>query len=341
MGLSKQQLRYYRKRLLKLPGELIKRVGARKRYRRKTDRIFRENLVGPTRPLPTGEGELWLVAHLHCESLRLPHWLSHYKRLGVDRFLIISNDSDAATLRILNTDPAVHVWTTQNTSFADNWHWMEAVLERYAIGRWIVMADGDELIEVPGYDDLPQVIEKLEARGEHALYGLLLDRYSDLPFDQVNVKPGEDPLPKLPYIDQGGVLWEPGILHNHKTSHRYPVNLIYGGLRRRVFGTKACLSKAMLVQFSQDTYVSKGIHSVDAKFSTALGIVWHTKFLQDFVANVEKEVKREVHYNQASEYKAYLRGLETGVESFYDPAHSIRADDYEQLRALGLYRPLD
>ena len=73
-------------------------------------------------------------------------------------------------------------------------HWLNSLLDLYGEAHWIVLADADELLVYPGYEetDLPRFCDWLSQSGHQALYTLLLDMYSGLPIREVNYQQGQD-----------------------------------------------------------------------------------------------------------------------------------------------------
>ncbi len=341
MRVSKGKLRYYFGRIF---GErMLNKLSAIRTsflYRRKTLQNYRKLLSGPHRPVPTKPSELWLFAIVRNETLRLPYWLEYYRKRGVDRFLIIDHESDDGTSDYLEAQPDVHRWSVQG-NYTGYWRWMEALLERQAIRRWIMVVDVDELVDLPGNETFSGLVEKLKARGETAYNCLMLDRYPAGPLSAITVAPGEDPLPSVPFFDNK-VRWQDGKLQSRRTGQLGSFTLAHGGVRERMFKSGPCLSKVPLLYYDRKTWLSTGMHWVFTKrMTTSLGIVWHTKFLQDYVKKIESETIRNQHWNDASDYRmAHQVMREDPDQVLYDPAHSVRFESYAQLKALGFYRPI-
>lgn len=59
-----------------------------------------------------GRGALLLFATIRNEAQRLPHFLRHYRALGIEHFLIVDNDSDDGSAEMLAAEPDVSLWRT-------------------------------------------------------------------------------------------------------------------------------------------------------------------------------------------------------------------------------------
>jgi len=107
----------------------------------------------------------------------LPHFVAWYRRLGVDRFLLVMHGdwTEGARRSVLDL-PGVECVATSDAPFTKHLKCdaITAVARRF-IGRWVVFADADELLELPTAD-LPGMVAELEAAGIEELYATLLQR---------------------------------------------------------------------------------------------------------------------------------------------------------------------
>ncbi|HBK82674.1 MAG TPA: hypothetical protein DDZ41_03620, partial [Flavobacterium sp.] len=54
-------------------------------------------------------GEIRLFAIMRNESLRLPHFIEYYRKLGVDRFFFIDNNSTDNSVEITREQDNIHL----------------------------------------------------------------------------------------------------------------------------------------------------------------------------------------------------------------------------------------
>ncbi len=113
------------------------------------------------------------------ESLRLPNFLEHYRKLGVDRFFIIDNASSDNTVNYLLEQNDVHVFSTTE-EFTQKEYWINELLEQYGTGYWCLCVDADELFLFPYYEliSLHTFCDYLLSQGCNALgIGEYFSRY--------------------------------------------------------------------------------------------------------------------------------------------------------------------
>jgi hypothetical protein len=114
-----------------------------------------------------------LIAHDHT---LLPYYLEHYRRLGVDGFVIAAELGSPAVPR-LRLQPDVEVVEPSGRFLRTHLVGMEEEeIRRHHVHRaaWLVPADLDEFNEYPG--DLGELAAEMEAAGYTHVTGTLSDR---------------------------------------------------------------------------------------------------------------------------------------------------------------------
>ena len=95
--------------------DLFKRYKLRLRRKRLLWRAFRKRREITCISRKTGSikgGDIVLFACLRNEMTRLPHFLKHYRNLGVDHFLFVDNGSDDASDTYLSAQSDISLWQT-------------------------------------------------------------------------------------------------------------------------------------------------------------------------------------------------------------------------------------
>jgi len=258
-----------------------------------------------TDSVPEHANEIRLFSVMRNEAQRVPYFLKYYVEEGVDRFFIVDNDSTDGTTDLLKSGSNVHVFRTSNSYSASRCgtDWLETLLADYGVGHWCIIADADEFLVYPCHEQasLPQLCKYLDSEQVSAFPCLLVDMYSNRPFDETDCVPGTDPLSACPFFESESILCvgSPKQVQMGKWSH-------WGGMRRRLFNLNPCLDKIVLIKYVSTIKLYPGMHGVSgANVSQMRGASLHFKYLADFSFRAAREARRGEHWNDAYEYRAY------------------------------------
>lgn len=288
-------------------------------------------------------GDIACCLVVRNESLRLPWFLSYYRRMGVSQFLVVDNGSTDGTVNYLLEHPDVKLWQSKMSFNSANFGsaWFELLLRKYGLNRWCLTVDADELITFSGDEehDLVDLCAELECQGKRAASGILLDMVSDKALSETVYQPGEDFQSICPYFDR--------TFFHQKYEAGSPFrnqDYYYGGLRQRVFGSKVgcLLTKTPLLKYQQDTVLAGGQHWTNIpteQIAHQQICVKHFKYFSSFADYAKQEARREEHSRGAEQYKLYAEGLsEKGDLILYDVDESVEYTGTRQLIDLGIMR---
>ncbi len=317
-------------------------------------------------------GQILAFARCRNEALRLPAFLRHYRGLGVDRFVIVDNNSSDGSTEYLADQPDVQLFctTSRYQEARSGIDWLNALLRAFGTGAWCVTVDIDELLVYPGSErtSLRELTDYLDRRGCEALSCLLLDLYPGGRLNDCTYRAGDDMLAAAHYFDPDPY-------------ERSPVDLcpgvvIRGGMRARVFypefqtrsvqrkvydalldraarGAPAlretpwlrarrrrnppCLTKVPLIRWNERSEYINSIHWVSQKVvAPETGALLHFKFLHDFHARAVQEATRGEYYDEASEYRTYVRTFNENRDMSLTYEGSTRFEGTTQLVRLGI-----
>ncbi|NBB28218.1 glycosyltransferase family 2 protein [Cellulophaga sp. BC115SP] len=295
--------------------------------------------------IPDTNDEIRLFAIIRNESLRLPHFLNYYKKLGVDRLFFIDNNSTDHSAQILLKESNTHLFYTQET-YVNHWCWMEYLLDKYGKNHWCVVVDIDELFTFPYSEKLTlrDLIQYMNNENTLAIQTFLLDMYSNQSVQQTTYVAGQNPIDSVAYFDKFYTKTHFEFL-NRKTFHTFYSSIFTGGVRDRVFGKTSpphILSKIPFFKNVKGSYLVQGMHAIDgSKLSDIQGAVLHTKFLYDFIEEVQEETQRKQHFGGAFYYKSFKDSIDkTTALSLYN-TDSIKYVDSQQLVELGIMKTND
>ena len=279
------------------------------------------------------------------ESVRLPWFLDHHRRLGVGHFLIVDNGSDDGSTDWLAAQPDVSLWTTGASYKASRFgvDWLTWLQMRHGHGHWCLTADADELLIYPYWDsrDLHALTQWLDGQGRPMFGAMMLDLYPQGPVADHPYHPGDDPLRVLQWFDPSGY----GIRIQQPMGNLW----IQGGPRGRMFFTAEprrapTLNKVPLVKWHWRYAYVNSTHSLlpprlNAIYDTdggeaPSGLLLHTKFLHTIVDRAAQEKRRGEHFSNSAQYDRYYDAL-TENPDFWTP-QSRRLTTWRALESLGL-----
>lgn len=310
--------------------------------------IFRINFIYQRidkNHIPNNRNEIRLFVIARNESLRLPYFLKYYLEMGVNRIFLIDNNSTDNTREIALLYPNVHVFLI-NESFRNFWYWMEFFLNKYGKNRWCLVVDVDELFSYPFVEiaSLKILINYMEHKKYDAIRSFLLDIYSDKAIIETGYKANDDPLECCPYFDPDFYHGQVRLLDKKKWK-LFDTTIYFGGMRERVFNKitgsswKYHLSKISLFKYTSNIYLTEGMHAINgANLADITGVVFHSKYFQDFIERVMIESQREVHFGNALEYKIYKQACLVENDITLHCKNSVRYQNSKQLVKLGMMK---
>lgn len=277
--------------------------------------------------------------------LRLPHFLDHYRKLGVGHFFFVDNASNDGTTEYLADQPDVSLWLTAHSYKLSRFgmDWLGWLQWRFGHGHWCLTVDADELLVLPNDTDknLVDLTAWLDETGKKAFGALMLDMYPKTRISEANYESGDDPITVLNWFDADN--------YRHIRHPIYDNDWIQGGVRERVFFSKdprrsPTLSKTPLVKWHwRYAYVSSTHQLLPRKLnrvfdlehhSLPTGVLMHTKFLPDIMQKSSEEIGRRQHFENSELYQDYHQALENGPCLWDESSHEF--ENWEQLVALKL-----
>ncbi len=171
------------------------------------------------------------AATMRNEMVRLPFFLEHHRKLGVEHFLIVENASDDGTREFLADQPDVSLWSSKRSYKKSRFglDWLTWLMIKHAHGHWCLTLDADEIMIYPYWDTRPlaALTGWLDGQGIEAFPAMMLDMYPKGPLGEQRYEPGQDPTEILSWFDSG----------NYVIQRQMPMeNLwIQGGVRARCF----------------------------------------------------------------------------------------------------------
>jgi hypothetical protein len=180
-----------------------------------------------------------VLCHVRDEAELLPHFLKHYREIGVTRFAFVDNGSTDNTLPYLldQGDCDVFQFAGNFKNYAAGMIWKNLLILTYLSASWYFSADVDEHAVYEGWPGigLDEFANRMSINGRSAVTALMVDMYSKGPLAKALIKPGRSLLGTCPFFDGDG--YEIKLPGNWREDNFPRLNAL-GGPVNRVFGGK-------------------------------------------------------------------------------------------------------
>ena len=186
-----------------------------------------------------------LLAILKNELHFLPKFLSHYRELGVERFVFLNDRSDDGSVEyLLEQSDAVIV--ESNRTYGDTvemlqihseekihhrilYLWRGMLHDMFAQDRWALQVDLDEFVHLPVGMTFQDLVAQVDKRGGRVVWGVMLDVY---PTDIMALVALEN----ATHLDTSTTWYLDGEPHLRLRRDKTP-RMLYPGARARLYGT--------------------------------------------------------------------------------------------------------
>lgn len=329
------------------------------------------------RPLHATVGGVDAYMVVRNEAGRLPFVLDHHRRLGVERFFVVDNDSDDGTAELLLSQPDCRVFhTTQSFAAAGcGMDWINALVARHGRNRWCLFIDADELFVYPHAErvGLPEFCHFLHSAGFEGVFAIMVDMYGS---GGLTAAPGGAngslieicPLfdgdyelrskISLPFSKRfqeveavGGPrlrVFYPELRHAGRwriALSRIMRRLSHSGLNRILrfdrFGLSACppdITKIPLMFARPNNRWVSNHRTTPLPLAPVTGALLHFKLLPDFAERARIEAARGEHWGGGSEYARYSALLAEMKEVSFVYEGSRRCESSDDLLRAGILR---
>ena len=289
--------------------------------------------------------DILLFCTFRNEDVRLPYFFDYYRKLGINHFIMVDNDSSDGGTDYVKAQPDVSLWHTKG-AYGDARYgidWLTYLQGKFAPGHWALTVDVDEFFVYPFCDTRPirALADWLDASNVRSFGAMLLDMYPKGPISQTDYGKGDDPFSIACWFDPGNYT----IAMNKLLRNLW----IQGGPRARYFFANKpkqapALNKVPFVKWRKPyAYVSsthmilpRGLNLVydQQGGEKTSGILLHAKFLNTFGPRAIEEAARGEHYKAGREYSSYVE--RHGADPDFWCEWSEQYINWRQLEILGL-----
>jgi glycosyltransferase involved in cell wall biosynthesis len=285
-----------------------------------------ELLGEPARAKALLREDLVVIAVVRNEMVLLPHFLAHYRRLGVNCFVFVDNCSDDGTREYLASQPDAVVYSVDTEYKRSHYgvSWQLAVMGNLCLGKWVLLADADEFLVYEDCETVPlaELTGSIDREGRDGALLYMIDMYPYADLGEADFEKGE-PFTLAPHFDKDPLI-ELRFGGGSYSNSRNFVNR----LRHRIAPSRinAYVSqKYALFRYRPWVRLSEGVHySANIAVSAKPFFFAHFKYHAGFKRKVLTEVSRNQHFNGAEEYRRYIAMLAEGMGGFGAEAFTTR-----------------
>ena len=283
------------------------------------------------------EAEIAVISVVRNEAKMLPYFLRHYRNLGVGGFFVVDNGSEDETLDYLQAQPDVAVFSadTEFRAADQGTDWKVALMAHYRVGKWSVVADADELLLFPGYQEraLPVWLRQFRRSEVDAIGVRMLDMYPKGPLSETDIA-GADLFDLAGYVDR-----EPFLATSLSKGPYSNTDMITSAVRHRLMpGARPDLfvaQKVAVINYAPWMQFSTSLHfASDVQLAAEPVLFAHFKYHAEFAAKAQREIKRGQYFNNAEEYRRYVALVAEGRHRIYDAAVSVPWQSCQAVRDL-------
>ena len=253
-----------------------------------------KHIHGPTKPL-AAPGEVTVVSLVRDGAYYLPVFFDYYRSLGIQHFVFIDNGSTDTTLDLIRAQPDTVILQSSLPWGQFENDFRRTAAERYCRNRWCLYVDMDEIFDFEGRQEigLTGLIRYLEAQGATALMAQMLEMFPKVPLSSVATLPYDQVLEQFHYCDLDAIRrldytdedtgFSYFLRQNRLSSAE--TQILFGGVRGKIFGENCCLSKHPLVYVGDK--VQPGVHphcSSNVAVADISALIKHYKFANDSTA---------------------------------------------------------
>lgn len=279
------------------------------------------------KPFEATPNKLALFSIIADEMYFLPHFLRHYRALGVREFYFLVDSSTDGSQEFLLAQPDCAVLSSQY-KFKDriNLHIGGKVIQRrfadicrfliprtLFIGRWGLVADADEFLLLPdGADDLNAFVDRLERHGLDCCRAMMVDCYPQTLADVDRYDHETDPFRIAPFYDVVPLDWPDGAIHPRHLKHDVSVRSRINAKLIAMFPSLAealsesasdMLHKVPLLRWTDRTLVSDA-HTANHRPSDRVQVAFaHFKFYPGWERKVSGALTQKQYARGSLKYR--------------------------------------
>ena len=272
------------------------------------------------------------------DLIRIKMLVSHYRKLGIERFAVLDNGSEDGTFEWLSEQEDVDVYRCYDKyqTFVKE-GWINRIVSYYGFDRWVILTDSDELIVYEGMEthSIKELVNYGQKNGIKRFKALTLDVYQNGKIfgDSDNI--------------QKDLCWVDSDSYYEKKIKAGKLEIVrfIGGPRHRLMQSTVSLSKYPLLFFEKGTISDNAHyqfpHEEILKAPCNLGIL-HYKFLDTDLMEFKNRTQEDSgFFNKGLYYKQYINYFMSPEKKDFMYDGSVEFIDSGTLKLIDFIKPIN
>ena len=269
------------------------------------------------------------------DLIRLKKFIEHHRKLGINKFIILDNDSNDGTIEwLLNQSDIAVLQTMQKYGSINRVAWINRIIAYYGDERWYFVADSDELLVYNDCENIKiqDVVSYCNKNKITKARALMVDMYA---------KPDY-------YISNNFDKYYDNCIYFDKDSYHLDEREFYinicGGPRERVFDMIPCLTKYPLFYFKNSDIHSRShfFYPYKENFNSDIILVLkHYKFLPGEKEKYRIIAKEGNYYKSSWAYKEYLKVMEKTNALNFIYENTCEYENSKSLENIKIYKKIN
>jgi thioredoxin-like negative regulator of GroEL len=281
-----------------------------------------------------GRDDILLFSVIRNEYPRLDWFLRYYRKLGINKFVVVDNASTDQSAKFLldNQDVILYQTPDRYSAAGAGTRWVNELIDRHGRQNWCLYVDADEALVFPGYEGfgLRKLIDYLDWKGCEAMLAVMLDMYPAV-VDKAPQGGLETVQASYTYFDDR---------HFVHGSPVCPYREVFGGVRRRLFKGYQLANKVPLINGAAGVKFLLSSHRITpAKLAGITGGLLHYHLLYalqpEYLPLFNEAIERREFPRNSLERLRCRELLRSATPDTLLAEESVRFETSEQLLALG------